>query len=82
VAPLWAGLVARINAAKGSAVGYINPTLYASPGALNDITRGNTGDFVASQGWDACTGIGSPNGSQIAQLFATGASRPVPPAMT
>ena len=42
VAPLWAGLIARINAAKGSAVGYINPTLYASPGALNDITRATT----------------------------------------
>jgi kumamolisin len=69
VAPLWAGLIARINAAKGSAVGYVNPTLYASPGALNDITQGNNGDFGASTGWDACTGIGSPNGAQVAALF-------------
>ena len=28
VAPLWAGLIARINAAKGSPVGFINPQLY------------------------------------------------------
>jgi kumamolisin len=69
VAPLWAGLIARINAAKGSAVGYVNPTLYASPGALNDITQGNNGDFAARTGWDACTGLGSPNGAQVAALF-------------
>ena len=74
VAPLWAGLIARINAAKGSAVGYINPTLYASANALNDITQGNNGTFAASQGWDACTGLGSPNGTQIAALLEMGAS--------
>jgi kumamolisin len=69
VAPLWAGLIARINGATGSAVGYVNPTLYASPVALNDITQGNNGDFAASTGWDACTGIGSPNGAKVAALF-------------
>ena len=77
VAPLWAGLIARINGAKGSAVGYINPTLYASPGALNDITQGNNGDFAASGGWDACTGIGSPNGVKVAALFGVSASASV-----
>jgi kumamolisin len=66
VAPLWAGLIARINAAKGRPVGFINPTLYAAAGALNDITQGNNGDFAASAGWDACTGLGSPNGTKLA----------------
>jgi kumamolisin len=70
VAPLWAGLIARINATKGSPVGFINPTLYATPAALNDITQGNNGSFAASPGWDACTGLGSPNGTKIAALFA------------
>jgi kumamolisin len=70
VAPLWAGLIARINAANGSPVGFINPTLYATPAALNDITQGNNGSFAASIGWDACTGLGSPNGTKIAALFA------------
>jgi kumamolisin len=42
VAPLWAGLIARINAAKASPVGFINPALYSLPGALRDITQGNT----------------------------------------
>ena len=70
VAPLWAGLIARINAQRGNPVGFINPTLYATQGALRDITQGNNGHFVAEPGWDACTGLGSPNGSQIAALFA------------
>ncbi|MGH7040569.1 MAG: S53 family peptidase [Acetobacteraceae bacterium] len=66
VAPLWAGLIARINAAQGRSVGLANPLLYRAPDALRDITRGDNGDFHASIGWDACTGLGSPNGTQIA----------------
>jgi len=65
VAPLWAGLIARINAATGKPVGFINSRLYASPTAFRDITRGNNGDFAATPGWDACTGLGSPDGVQI-----------------
>ena len=66
VAPLWAGLIARINSAAGSSVGFINPQLYRSPSALNDITAGDNGHFAASPGWDACTGLGSPNGAELA----------------
>ncbi len=66
VAPLWAGLIARINAAKASPVGFINPALYSHPGALRDITHGNNGTFAAAPGWDACTGLGSPNGQKVA----------------
>ena len=66
VAPLWAGLIARINATKASPVGFINPALYSHPGALRDITQGNNGSFAASPGWDACTGLGSPNGQKVA----------------
>ena len=69
VAPLWAGLIARINATSGSPVGFVNPTLYATPTALRDITQGNNGDFAAAPGWDACTGLGSPDGLQIATLL-------------
>jgi len=71
VAPLWAGLIARINATKGSPVGFISPTLYATPAPLRDITQGNNGDFAAGPGWDACTGLGSLDGSRIATLFGT-----------
>lgn len=66
VAPLWAGLIARINSAKGSPCGYINPQLYKNPAALRDITQGNNGDFAAAAAWDACTGLGSPDGNKVA----------------
>ena len=69
VAPLWAGLIARINAAKGTAtVGYVNAKLYKNPAAFNDITQGNNGNFSAASGWDACTGLGSPDGKKLSKL--------------
>ncbi len=69
VAPLWAALVALINQQRGSSVGYINPTLYADRSDFRDITQGNNGSYQAGTGWDACTGLGSPNGQQIAQAL-------------
>jgi kumamolisin len=65
VAPLWAALVARINQITGKNAGYLNPQLYANPQALHDITKGNNGDYDAAVGWDACTGLGSPNGKLL-----------------
>jgi kumamolisin len=75
VAPLWAGLITRINASTGTPAGYWNPDLYKSPQALRDITQGNNGDFEATKGWDACTGLGSPNGQALLGV-ARGASKP------
>jgi kumamolisin len=66
VAPLWAGLVARLNQTATSAAGYINPDLYKNPQWLRDITQGNNGDFAAASGWDACTGLGSPGDAVMA----------------
>jgi kumamolisin len=68
VAPLWAGLIARINALTGRAAGFVNPPLYGQPAALRDIIQGNNGGFAASPGWDACTGLGSPNGVKVAAI--------------
>ena len=68
VAPLWAGLIARINALTGRPAGFVNPALYGQPAALRDITQGNNGGFSASSGWDACTGLGSPNGVKVAAI--------------
>jgi len=65
VAPLWAGLIARINQASGSNAGYLNPRLYKNPQQLRDILVGNNGDFAAATGWDACTGLGSPDGKAL-----------------
>ena len=70
VAPLWAALIALVNSAKGTSAGYLNPTLYKNPGVLHDITQGNNGAFTASPGWDACTGLGSPDGKKVAGVVA------------
>ena len=69
VAPLWAALIARINGINGKPAGLLNPQLYANPSALRDVTQGNNGDFDAVAGWDACTGLGSPNGSALTGIL-------------
>lgn len=70
---------ARVKAGK-SKLGFANPTLYAiaanNPDAFNDVTEGDnkctetlccsTG-FSAAAGWDATTGLGTPN---VAKLVA------------
>ena len=67
VAPLWAGLIARINENLGRPVGYLNPRLYLeiSKDAFVDITVGRNGKFEAAPGWDACTGLGRPIGEKL-----------------
>ena len=75
VAPLWAGLVALLNEQLGSPAGFLNPLLYAlapDSGALNDITVGNNGAYTAGSGWDACTGLGSPDGVRLAAALQSG----------
>ncbi len=69
VAPLFAGLVALINEAKGGRVGFINDVLYANPQVFRDITQGDNGGYKARVGWDACCGLGSPDGMKLARLF-------------
>lgn len=68
VAPLWAGLVALANQTLGKPVGFLNPTLYASTkarAAIRDITSGDNGAYRAQAGWDACTGLGVPDGKKL-----------------
>jgi kumamolisin len=73
VAPLYAGLVARCNQNLGAPVGFVNPALYtaAASTGFRDITQGTNdvtgklGAYSAVAGWDACTGLGSPDGARI-----------------
>jgi kumamolisin len=79
VAPLWAGLIALINQSIGKPVGFINPLLYQDASTardLNDITVGNNGAYSAGPGWDACTGLGSPIGAQVAAALGAPSSQP------
>jgi kumamolisin len=73
VAPLYAGLFALINellVKQGKPrAGHVHPALYRNPQTFRDITSGNNGAFSAGAGWDAVTGLGSPNGIQIADAL-------------
>jgi kumamolisin len=73
VAPLWTALIALINQQLGHPVGYLNPLLYsgqiANSGAFHNITSGNNGAYQARQGWDPCTGLGTPNGAKLLQVL-------------
>ncbi|MGI8753250.1 MAG: S53 family peptidase [Acidimicrobiales bacterium] len=72
VAPLWAALVARLNQALGRKVGDLHPALYGAPGAFRDITSGSNGAYQAGGGWDACTGLGSPDGTALLAALKNG----------
>jgi uncharacterized repeat protein (TIGR01451 family) len=80
-APLWAGFTALINQqgtnTGHAAVGFLNPALYhvasgsSYTNCFNDITTGNnewSGSptlFVATNNYDLCTGLGTPNGTNL-----------------
>ena len=70
--PLWASLIARLNQGLSARCGFLNPLLYGkfSTGVLRDITVGNNGAYAGGPGWDACTGLGSPNGNQLFQALS------------
>jgi kumamolisin len=92
VAPLWAGLIARLNQGLGRPVGYINPLLYTQivrmGSIFNDVvvgsndTTGSYGGYPAGVGWDAATGWGSVNGSQLLrallQIDSESSKKPAP----
>jgi kumamolisin len=79
VAPLWAALLARLAQATGTRFGLLNAQLYegVSAGApaagFRDIVEGSNGAYSAGPGWDACTGLGSPDGvALLARLQPAG----------
>ena len=85
-APLYAGLIARIVSIIGRNVGFVNQIFYSKPTAFRDITQGNNAvpdlgvptGFSATVGWDACTGLGSPIGQSILQMFYYGQVKTAP----
>ena len=75
VAPLWAALVCRLAQRVGKPLGLLQPTLYTNvaPGVaqagFHDVTQGDNGAYRAGPGWDACTGLGTPDGAKLTGLF-------------
>ena len=102
-APLWAGFTALVNqlATNGALppTGFINPALYkiaatSYANCFHDITTGNNEWsasptlFPAVSGYDLCTGLGTPNGTNLINAlvgggstnsFITHLSAPLPP---
>jgi len=72
--PSWGGIIALLNqdclTASGGkkTLGFVNPLFYQNADAFTDITKGTNaiGNNAASgwkctEGWDAATGLGTPN---------------------
>jgi subtilase family serine protease len=75
--PQWSALTADADQMAGHDLGNINSQLYAlaaapGPKALHDVIQGNNDvaeiggqGYNAGQGWDAVTGLGSPNAAYL-----------------
>ncbi|GLV57332.1 hypothetical protein KDH_41680 [Dictyobacter sp. S3.2.2.5] len=72
--PVWAAIMAIADQMAGRPLGFINPALYKIAAsnsyrqAFRDITQGNNDNpsvkvkgFETAAGWDAVTGLGTPN---------------------
>jgi uncharacterized repeat protein (TIGR01451 family) len=86
-APLWAAYTALVNqqalASGKPTVGFLNPALYAIgksaiyTNCFHDVITGNNTNFslgnayFAAPGYDLCTGLGSPNGSNLINALIT-----------
>ena len=85
-APLWAGFMALVNqqavgSGKASA-GFINPAIYtiaagsSYAACFHDVTTGNNtwpsspNLFYATNGYDLCTGLGTPAGQNLINALA------------
>ncbi|MBF6590544.1 MAG: S53 family peptidase [Ktedonobacterales bacterium] len=85
--PFWAGLIAIADQMAGRPLGFLNPALYALAASprfardFYDITSGNNSysghgvsvrGYAAAPGWDAVTGLGTPNAALLLpDLIAT-----------
>lgn len=83
-APVWAGIMALADQSAGRDLGFVNPALYriaAGPEyhqAFHDVITGNNSvrfsrktiqGYQAAPGWDAATGLGSPNAAVLVPLL-------------
>lgn len=79
--PAAAGIFALLNdvrmQAGKSSLGFLNPMIYEHAAAFNDITTGASegcsflgAGWPAKQGWDAVTGVGTPNYGNLATAVA------------
>ena len=74
--PMWAGIIAEMNAVRGTPFGFLTPRLYrvgvseaagTAAQGLADVTQGANCIGPATTGWDPSTGWGSPRGLLLYQ---------------
>jgi kumamolisin len=81
VAPLMAGLVARINERRKKNVGFIHTELYRNLSSFRDVVQGDnitvpdSKGYKAGAGWDACSGCGVPIGNKWMTVLSPGRKR-------
>merc|ERR1712045_716346 len=78
--PVVAGIFARMNglrlAAGKPVLGFLNPLIYQNPDAFQDVEHGTNAPegekygFKAVKGWDAATGLGTPDYEKLAAAVA------------
>ncbi len=72
-APMWAGLVARLNELRGERLGLPTPVLYkhapvlVKHGALRRVPTSHGRPVPAGAGWNPHTGLGVPHGTRLAE---------------
>jgi tripeptidyl-peptidase-1 len=80
--PTAAGVIGLLNDLRlqsGKAtLGFLNPFLYQNADALFDVTEGSSSGcglfskgWPATKGWDAVTGLGTPNYEKLAKVVAS-----------
>lgn len=75
-APMWAGLVARVNQIRGERIGLLTPALYGHAGALVKhramrrvpVSHGRAAP--PGTGWAPHTGLGVPHGTHLINVLA------------
>merc|ERR1712151_1078667 len=78
--PTAGGLFSLLNDVRlqngKSSLGFLNPLIYANTDAFNDITTGSSSGCLFSEGWpaktgwDAVTGVGTPDYGKLAKVIA------------
>lgn len=78
-APAASGLFALLNDLRlqnnKSTLGFLNPLIYSYQDAFNDVMEGSSegcgfgeGGWPAKKGWDAVTGVGTPNYDTLSKV--------------
>lgn len=75
-APMWAGLIARLNQLRGERIGLLTPALYKHAAALvkrralRRVPASRGRRVPAGTGWAPHTGLGVPHGRDLADALA------------